>query len=74
MPQLHCYVSEDVANQLQQKAEQMHLSLSKYLALLARKDTENQWPEDYFELFGSWEGDALQRPEQLNCEQREELR
>lgn len=72
MPQLHCYVAEETAAQLQQKAERLHLSISKYLALLIQKDIGNQWPEDYFELFGSWEGE-LQRAEQGSYEQREAL-
>ncbi len=72
MPQLHCYVPEDTASQLQQKAERLHLSVSKYLALLIQKDIGNQWPEDYFELFGSWEG-GFERSEQGGYEQREVL-
>lgn len=72
MPQLHCYVPEEIAAQLQQKAERLHLSLSKYLALLIQKDIGNQWPADYFELFGAWEG-KLERPEQSGYEQREVL-
>ncbi len=73
MPQLHCYVAEEVAIQLQHKAEQVHLSISKYLALLIQKDVGTQWPEGYFDLFGAWEGDALQRPEQGEHELREML-
>ncbi|GJL75544.1 hypothetical protein [Nitrosomonas sp.] len=34
MSQLHCYVPDDVAKKLQAKAEQAHLPVSKYLALL----------------------------------------
>lgn len=53
MSQLHCYVPDDVAKKLQAKAEQAHLPVSKYLALLIERDVENQWPENYFELLGS---------------------
>lgn len=73
MPQLHCYVAEDIAVQLQQKAERAHLPVSKYIALLIQKDIGAQWPEGYFDLFGSWEGNALQRPEQGEFELREVL-
>lgn len=72
MPQLHCYVPEELAAQLQEKAERVHLSVSKYLALLIQKDIGSQWPDDYFELFGSWEGE-FQRPDQGELEQREVL-
>ncbi len=71
MSQLHCYVPDDVASKLQEKAEQSHLSVSKYLALLVKKEVENQWPEDYFQLFGTWKGEALERPAQGDYEQRE---
>jgi len=71
MPQLHCYIPESTLVKLQQKAEQAHLSISKYLALLIQKDIVNQWPENYFDLFGSWEGDALERTEQGDYENRE---
>lgn len=73
MPQIHCYIAEDVAAQLQQKAGQVHLSVSKYLALLIQKDIGKQWPDGYFDLFGSWEGATLQRPQQGDYEQREVL-
>jgi len=73
MPQLHCYVPDDLAKQLQQKANQAHLSVSKYLATLIKKDLDNQWPKDYFDLYGSWEGEKIQRPEQGEVEARDVL-
>jgi len=71
MSQLHCYLPDELAKRFQQKAEQAHLSVSKYLALLVKRELENQWPKNYFELFGGWQGEQLQRPEQDNFEQRE---
>jgi len=73
MPQLHCYVPEAVAEQLQHKAKQAHTSVSKYLAELVKKDVGTDWPEGFFELFGAWEGDPLTRDEQGEYEQRLEL-
>lgn len=66
MPQLHCYVSEDIAQKAQARATQANLSLSRYLAELLKRDTTqaNAWPEGYFELFGSWQGAPLERPPQ----------
>ena len=74
MPQLHCYVPEEVAAQFQQKAKHAHLSVSKYLAKLIKDEIATQWPEGYFDLFGTWEGDPLERPEQGLYEKREELK
>ena len=73
MPQLHCYVPEDLAKQVQEKANQAHLSSSKYLALLIKKDIAKQWPNDYFDLYGSWQGEALERADQGEVEERDEL-
>lgn len=73
MSQLHCYVPDELAKQLKKKAEQSHLSVSKYLSMLIKREVENQWPENYFDLFGSWQGVALQRPDQRKYETRQEL-
>lgn len=70
MSQLHCYVPDDVARKLQAKAEQAHLSVSKYLAQLIEREVENKWPENYFELLGNWRGESLERPPQSDYENR----
>jgi len=74
MAQLHCYIPDEIAEQFQKKAAHAHLSTSKYLANLVKREVGNQWPEGYFDLFGSWEGDPLTRPEQGEYEQREVLK
>ncbi len=74
MAQLHCYVPDEIADQFQKKAKHAHLSVSKYLASLIKKEIGSKWPDNYFNLFGSWEGAPLERPEQEDYEQREELR
>ena len=70
MSQLHCYVADDVAEKLRNKAEASHLSVSKYLALLVRREVEPEWPDDYFRCFGAWQGDKLERPAQGEFEKR----
>lgn len=75
MTQLHCYVPEEVARRLNDRARQAGLSVSRYLADLVRKDIApaNEWPEGYFDLFGSWEGEPLVRPPQGGHERRDSL-
>ena len=72
MAQLHCYVPEDIAREVQRKASQSGLSLSRYLAELIKRDTGvgASWPEGYFDLFGKWEGAPLERPLQGDFEER----
>ncbi|MBS4096016.1 MAG: hypothetical protein KGZ83_04150 [Sulfuricella sp.] len=72
MTQLHCYVPEEVARQVKLRAEQSGLPLSRYLAELVKRDAQADagWPENYFDLFGKWEGDPPERPAQLPLEKR----
>ena len=75
MAQIHCYIPDEIASQLSKKAEKNHVSVSKYLAGLVKKDISSGWPDGYFQqVFGGWEGDEpLQRPEQGEHETREEF-
>lgn len=72
MPQLHCYVPEDIAQQAQRRATQAGVSLSRYLAELVKRDAANStgWPEGYFDLFVPIEGAELVRPPQGEFEER----
>lgn len=73
MAQIHCYVPDDLAARLQAKARASHMSVSKYLAHLVKKELDNQWPEDFLATFGGWQGESLQRPDQGDYENRREL-
>ena len=74
MSQLHCYVPDELAKQFSKKADQAQMSVSTYLAMLVKRDVDHQWPEDYFELFGSCSGQLLERPEQAEVETRQALK
>ncbi len=74
MPQLHLYVSEEVAERLREQAKVRNLSVSKYLADIVRRETAPAWPEGYFEkVLGGWAGEPLVRPERPALEEREPL-
>ena len=62
MARLHCYVPDDIAELFRKKAEQKSLTAAKYLAFLVKKEISEKWPDNYFDLVGSWEGVPLQRP------------
>jgi hypothetical protein len=49
MPQLHFYVPDDVAEQIKARAARAHLSISRYVADLVKRDVGQGWPKDYFE-------------------------
>ena len=75
MSQLHFYVPDEVEAQIRRRAKQAKLPLSRYLAALVKRETslQSQWPEGYFELFGQWQGERLERPPQGIVEDRLKL-
>ncbi len=74
MAQLHCYVSDEIAVKFRKKAEHVHISVSKYLAKLIKKEINAGWPENYTNIFGSWEGEVLKRPDQGIIDERTKLK
>lgn len=74
MPQLHMYVSDEVAERLKREAESRDKSLSKYLAEIVEREVSVGWPDGYFEhVVGGWVGDPLERPEQPPLQEREPI-
>ncbi len=70
MTQLSCEVPEPLARRVEEKACEVHLSVSEYLVKLLDREVGDGWPEGYFDQFGGWQGEAFERPEQDDCEQR----
>ena len=75
MPQLHLYVSDEVAEAIRARAEQRGISVSRLLADIVEREVPAGWPRGWFErYFGAWEGEPLERPPELEMEDREPLR
>jgi hypothetical protein len=75
MPQLHLYVSKEIADEVKRRAENEGVSTSRYLAEMVRRECADEWPTGFFEtVVGGWKGAPLVRPEQLPAEDRVELR
>ncbi len=71
MAQLHCYLPDHEAEALKHRAQRAGMSVSRYLAELARKDLVSDWPEGYFErVFGDDEIAPISRGEQGDFEDR----
>lgn len=71
MAQLHCYLPDKEAESLRQRAERAGMSVSRYLAELARRDLVSDWPEGYFQrLFGADEIAPISRDSQGEFEVR----
>lgn len=74
MPQLHLYVPDKIAAEVQHRAERQGVSVSRYLASLVRREIGEGWPAGYFgEVIGGWKGKPLERPPQGVLERREPL-
>ena len=71
MPQLHFYVSKDVAEKIRHEAQAANMSISRYLASLIEREVASEWPENFFEeVVGGWVGEPLTRPPQGEFEHR----
>ncbi|MEN6627350.1 MAG: hypothetical protein ABFD69_14090 [Candidatus Sumerlaeia bacterium] len=74
MPQMHFYVSEELAKRLRENARARGLSVSRYLATVVRREAGEGWPKGYFdEVAGGWQGKPLRRSPQGAPDAREEL-
>jgi hypothetical protein len=73
MPQLHLYVSDDVAEHIRSRARAKRLSVSQYLAEVVEQQVVAEWPEVFFaQVVGQWRG-PLKRAPQGKLEAREEF-
>ena len=57
MPQLAIYVDDDLSKKLKKAIKASGKSRSKWVADLIKAKLVNEWPEGFFKLAGSWEGE-----------------
>ena len=71
MSQLHFYVPDQLEARIRARAEQAHMSVSKYLAELVKREVADDWPRGYAEsVLGKWQGEPLVRESEGGFEQR----
>lgn len=58
MPQLAIYIDEELAERLDKAVKASGKSKSKWVCDSIKSALQDQWPEGFFELAGSWEDDA----------------
>lgn len=74
MPQLHCYVPDDLAAELRRRADARGQTISGFLGELVRREVGTGWPPGFFEtVVGAWRGEPLVRSPQPPLERRPEL-
>lgn len=65
MPQLSLYIDEKTLKNVEKAAKTEHVSISKWVCSKLKKTFNEDWPENYFELFGSIEDDSFPKPKQI---------
>ncbi len=74
MPQLHLYLSKEVAEEVKRRAKSRGVSVSSYLGDLVQGQITDKWPKNFFsEVVGGWAGEPLTRSSQMEFETRDEL-
>ncbi len=63
MPQLAIYIDDNLSKKLNKIIKVSGKSLSKWVADLIKAKLKDEWPEDFFKLAGSWEGE--EKPEEI---------
>jgi hypothetical protein len=73
MPTICIYVSDELANCIRHATAGKNMSVSRYMADLARRELIKEWPKDFFEkVVGGWQGE-LEQGHVGPAEVREEL-
>lgn len=71
MSQVAIYIDDNLSKKLDKAIKASGTSRSKWVAGLITKKLEDEWPEGFFELAGSWEGEET--PEQIMAKIRKGL-
>jgi hypothetical protein len=58
MPQLAIYLDDQLAERLDKAARASGKSKSKWVAEAIQRSLQDQWPEGFFDLAGSWKDDV----------------
>ena len=72
MPQLAIYIDDNLSKKLNKAIKVSGKSRSKWVADLIKAKLEDEWPEDFFELAGSWVGEET--PEEIMATIRKGLK
>ncbi len=65
MPQLSLYLDEATLKKVEKAAKINKVSVSKWVRNNVIRSLQNEWPEGFFELFGSIRDDSFRSPEEL---------
>ena len=58
MPQMAIYLDEQLARRLEKAVKVSGKSKSRWVAEAIKRSLEDQWPDGFFDLAGSWKDDV----------------
>ncbi len=64
MSQLSLYLDEATLKKVEKAAKFNKISVSKWVRNNVIRSLQDEWPEDYFELFGAIADDSFRSPEE----------
>lgn len=60
MPQISLYIDKETLAKVEKAAKNQHLSVSKWVGKHIKKAVNEEYPEGFFDLFGSINDDSFQ--------------
>jgi hypothetical protein len=66
VPQVSLYIDKETLEKIEERAHKNHVSISKWVGNNLKRLIKDDYPEDFFGLFGSIEDSSFVRPKDLN--------
>ena len=66
MPQVSLYIDKETLGKIEKLARNSKTSISKWVGNNLKKIIEDDYPEDFFKLFGSIQDEKFKRPKELS--------
>lgn len=66
MPQVSLYIDKETLVKIEHLAQKSHTSISKWVGNKLKRIIKDDYPEDFFDLFGSVHDGTLVRPESVS--------
>jgi hypothetical protein len=66
MPQVSLYIDKETLTKVEKLAQKSRTSISKWVGNNLKKFIRDDYPDDYFELFGALQDTSFKRPEEFS--------
>jgi len=66
MPQVSLYIDKETLDKIEKLAKKSKTSISKWVGTRLKKIIEKEYPDDFFNLFGSIQDATFRKPKELS--------